>query len=113
MDERLSSREVIASPQYGRSLQNVFREGVARFGRIQAEKYLKVIMDTVERLEIDYPFYPECRHLATRGRIYRNIILDAHLIIYRIAAERIEVLDIVHSASSLRRIRGVRKIKLQ
>jgi len=29
------------------------------------------------------PFYlacPECRHIATKSRMYRNIILDAHLI---------------------------------
>ena len=54
----------------------------------------------------------ECRHLATKSRMYRNIILDAHLIIYRIGKERIEVLDIVHAASSLRRIRDIRKIKI-
>ena len=28
--------------------------------------------------------------------MYRNIILDSHLIIYRITEERIEVLDIVY-----------------
>jgi plasmid stabilization system protein ParE len=56
--------------------------------------------------------YPECRHLATKSRLYRNIILDAHLIIYRITDERIEVLDIIHSASSIRKIRDVRKIRL-
>jgi len=44
--------------------------------------------------------------------MYRNIILDAHLIIYRITNERVEVLDIIHSASSIRKIRGVRKIRL-
>jgi len=44
--------------------------------------------------------------------MYRNIILDAHLIIYRIAKERIEVLDIIHSASSIRKIREVRKIRI-
>jgi len=44
--------------------------------------------------------------------MYRNIILDAHLIIYRITGEYIEVLDIIHSASSISKIRGVRKIRL-
>jgi hypothetical protein len=34
------------------------------------------------------------------------------LIIYRITETRIEVLDIIHSASSIRKIRGVRKIHL-
>jgi hypothetical protein len=44
--------------------------------------------------------------------MYRNIILDAHLIIYRITDTRIEVLDIIHSASSTGKIRAVRNIRL-
>jgi hypothetical protein len=69
------------------------------------------------RLSLDtltdyYTAYPECRHLATKSRRYRNIILDAHLIIYRITDLRIEVLDIVHIASGIRKIHGVRKVHL-
>jgi plasmid stabilization system protein ParE len=44
--------------------------------------------------------------------MYRNIILDAHLIIYRITDERIEVLDILHSASSISKIRQIRNVRL-
>jgi hypothetical protein len=44
--------------------------------------------------------------------MYRNIILDAHLIVYRITDRRIEVLDILHAASSIRKIRGVRNIRI-
>jgi hypothetical protein len=33
--------------------------------------------------------------------MYRNIILDAHLIVYRITNKRIEVPDIIHAASSI------------
>ena len=40
------------------------------------------------------------------------VIRDAHLIIYRITDESIEVLDIIHSASSISKIRGARKIRL-
>jgi plasmid stabilization system protein ParE len=45
--------------------------------------------------------------------MYRNIILDSHLIIYRITEERIEVLDIVHSASSMRKIKQARNIHIE
>ena len=44
--------------------------------------------------------------------MYRNIILDAHLIIFRITEKRIEVLDIIHSASGIRKIRNIRKVRL-
>ena len=104
MDGQLSRKKVIGSPIYEESLERIFVEGIERFGIFQARKYLEHILNTVEKLENDYPYYPECRHLATKSRMYRNIILDSHLIIYRITEERIEVLDIVHSASSMRKI---------
>jgi hypothetical protein len=45
--------------------------------------------------------------------MYRNIILDSHLIIYRITEERIEVLDIVDSASSMRKIKKTKNIHIE
>lgn len=108
MDGQLSRKKVIGSPIYEESLERTFVEGIERFGMFQARKYLEHILNTVEKLENDYPYYPECRHLTTKSRMYRNIILDSHLIIYRITEERIEVLDIVHSASSMRKIKKTR-----
>ena len=85
-------------------------EGIERFGLIQANRYLDMIERSVKELAVYYPYHPECRHLATKSRMYRNIILDAHRIIYRIGKDRVEVLDIIHSASSLRKIRQIRSI---
>jgi plasmid stabilization system protein ParE len=82
------------------------------FGYFQAERYNKKIENAIETLPDFFLAYPECRHLTTKSCMYRNIILDSHLIIYRITVERIEVLDIVHSASSSRKIRDARKIRL-
>ena len=97
---------------YEEHLTEILEYGIETFGYLQARKYFNVISLLVERLETDSTYHPECRHLATKSRIYRNIILDAHLIIYRITAERIEVLDIIHSASSIRKIRDSRNIRL-
>ena len=102
MDGQLSRKKVIGSPIYEESLERIFVEGIERFGIFQARKYLEHILNTVEKLENDYPYYPECRHLATKSRMYRNIILDSHLIIYRITEERIEVLDIVYQNPGIR-----------
>ena len=113
MDGQLSRKKVIGSPIYEESLERIFVEGIERFGICQARKYLEHILNTVEKLENDYPYYPECRHLATKSRMYRNIILDSHLIIYRITEERIEVLDIFHSASSMRKIKQARNIHIE
>ena len=74
MDGQLSRKKVIGSPIYEESLERTFVEGIERFGMFQARKYLEHILNTVEKLENDYPYYPECRHLTTKSRMYRNII---------------------------------------
>jgi len=82
------------------------------FGSSQAERYLQKIEKSLIMLYDFYLAYPACRYLLTKSRKYRNIILDSHLIIYRITNERIEVLDIIHTSSSIGKIRNVRKIHL-
>ena len=106
------SKKIITSYYYEEHLIEILDYGIEIFGYAQARKYFNTISQLVERLESDYNYYPECRHLATKSHMYRNIILDAHLILYRITNERIEVLDIIHSASSIHKIRDVRKIRL-
>ena len=108
----IQSKEVVSSVYYEEHLVEILEYSMDTFGYAQSHKYFNIISQHVERLDIYYTCYPECRHLETKSRKYRNIILDAHLIIYRITDERIEVLDIIHSASSIRKIRGVRKIHL-
>ena len=106
------SKKVITSWYYENHLVEILKYSIETFGYIQAYKYFDTISQLVERLYNDYTYHPECRHLTTKSRMYRNIILDAHLIIYRITNERIEVLDIIHSASSIGKIRDTRKIRL-
>lgn len=106
------SKSVIASHHYEIHLVDILQYGIETFGFIQAKKYFDTISQLVERLCTDYLFYPECRYMPTKNRIYRNIILDSHLIIYRIVDKRIEVLDIIHGASSIQSIRKTRSIRL-
>jgi len=110
MEER--ERSLKFSDDFIIDLGKIFAYGLETFGRIQAEKYENSIWSFVYRLNIEYEIYPECKWILTKGRIYRNIILDSHLIIYRIKSERIEVLRIFHSRSSITRIRTARNIKI-
>ncbi|MDR1783270.1 MAG: type II toxin-antitoxin system RelE/ParE family toxin [Dysgonamonadaceae bacterium] len=86
--------------------------GVIAFGIIQAERYKRKIQKSLDMLPIFYYANPECRHLRTKSRMYRNIIIDSHLIIYRITTECVEVLDIIHLASSVRKIQQARRIRI-
>ena len=110
MEEGISHKPYVTSNKFFDSQAQVYNYGAQNFGYFQAERYNQQIEEAVETLSDFYMVYPECRHLATKSRMYRNIILDAHLIIYRITAYRIEVLDIVHSASNIGKIRDTRKI---
>jgi plasmid stabilization system protein ParE len=112
MEERISRKPVDLSDEFKANRTHVYDYSLDTFGYFQAERYLQKIEEALFMLYDFYLTYPECRHLATKSRIYRNIILDSHLIIYRITNTRIEVLDIIHSASRIGKIRNIRKINL-
>jgi len=112
MEKRIFSKQVKISDQFYESFEQFYDFGFESFGFLQAERYKQKVRASLDMLSVFYAAYPECRHLATKSQIYRNIILDSHLIIYRITAERIEVLDMIHSASSIRKIRNIRNIQL-
>ena len=112
MEEAISRKQVKVSDPFYESNEQVYDFGCETFGYFQAERYRQKIRQAIATLSEFYTAYPECRHLPTKSRMYRNIILDSHLIIYRITNERVEVLDIIHSASSIRKIRSVRSIRL-
>jgi len=109
---QLQQVKVITSANFEEHLLEILEHGIVMFGMTQARKYFTMIQNVVKKLDREFTYHPECRHLATKSRMYRNIILDSHLIIYRITDKRIEVLDILHSASSIRKIRSVRSIHL-
>jgi plasmid stabilization system protein ParE len=112
MEERISRKSVKVSVEFDIHSTHIYDYTLDTFGYFQAERYQDTIEKALETLHGFYLAYPECRHIPTKSRMYRNIILDAHLIIYRITDERIEVLDIIHSASSIGKIRGVRNVRL-
>lgn len=93
-------------------LDKVFNYGLETFGRKQAENYENEVWELIERLPNSYHLFPECRHLPTRSKMYRWIILDAHLIIYRIAKEEVQVLRMFHSRRSITKIKAVRGTRL-
>ena len=113
MEKEIASKPYVVCKEFIESRKRIYEYTLDVFGYFQAERYKQKIRHSLDTLSIFYLAYPECRHLATKSRMYRNIILDAHLIIYRITETRIEVLDIIHAASSIRKIRNVRKVHLK
>ena len=112
MEEEFTRKPYVVTRKFKESRMAIYEYSLDTFGYLQAERYLQKIDKSLDKLPDSYTANPECRFIATKSRKYRNIILDAHLIIYRISSERIEVLDIIHSASSIGKIRSVRKITI-
>lgn len=93
-------------------LEDVYKFGAETFGLRQAENYESEIWDLIERLPNSYRLFSECRHLPTKSKMYRWIILDAHLIIYTITKHEVQVLKIVNSKRSITKIKAAKSIKL-
>ena len=105
-------KEVVKSEFYYRDIQDIYEYGEVTFGIRLADSFFDTILSDVEKLETQYLLHPECRHLETKTKIYRNIILGSYLIIYRIRANKIEVLRAFHGSRSPKTIKTVRKVKV-
>lgn len=91
---------------------SIFKYGIETFGARQAEIYENEIWKLVEGLSGNWPLFSECRHLPTKSKIYRWIILESHFIIYRITKTEIQVLRILNSNRSITKIRTSRSVRI-
>ena len=98
------------SKEFNHDLDQIYIYGSDTFGTIKAEFYENEIWKLVEGLSYNWQFFSECRHLPTKSKVYRWIILESHLIIYRITVSEIQVLRIIHSHRSATKIKATRKI---
>lgn len=112
MEAETPVKPVVVSETFQLHRQEIYKFGIEMFGYFQAEKYQNTISRSLFSLSRHYNAYPECRFLITKNRSYRNIVIDAHLIIFKIAPEHIEVLDIIHKASSIKKIKKTKDVKI-
>jgi plasmid stabilization system protein ParE len=103
--------QVNISEQFNLDLEEVYQYGLETFGLAQAERYENEIWQLIEGLSTNYLLFLECHHLITKSKMYRWIILDAHLIIYRVSKNRIQVLRLIHAKRSITKIRKSRNIR--
>lgn len=105
-------RKVIYSSFYYSDLQEIYLYGKETFGKNFADIFIEEINNSVSGLSFKFNLHPECRHIPTKTKLYRNIIIGKYLIIYRIRVEKIEVLRALHGSRSAKVIRSSRSIKL-
>ena len=108
----IGKKEIRRSTFYLDDIQDIFEYGEATFGLNAALYFFEDLKLIIRRLEFEYLLHAECRHLETKSKKYRNIILGSYLIIYRITPTRIEVLRAFHGSRSPRTIKNSRSIKI-
>ncbi len=108
----IEKKEVVLSAIFDKDLTQVFDYGEETFGFSAAKIFVGEIYNYVWNLDSMYLVHPECRFLLTKGKLYRNIILGSYIIIYRITPKRTEVLRVINSRISVKKIRTTRRVKL-
>lgn len=108
----ITKKKVVKSVYYYKDIQDIFEYGEATFGEKAALSFFEELLLVTHNLESHYYLHPECRHLETKSKIYRNIIFGSYLIIYRITPRRIEVLRAFHGSRSPKTIKKTTKIKI-
>jgi len=104
-------KEVNVSGQFNHDITEVYLYGEELFGQVAANSFISDIYSKISSLETSWMMHPECRHLATHDKRYRNIVIGNYLIIYRIKSDNILVLRILHSHSSITKIKSSRGVK--
>lgn len=108
----IESKEVRISEQFDLDIISVYTLGEEIFGQSAAKSFVADIYSKVWSLDSNFLLHVECRHMPTKDKRYRNIILGSYLIIYRITKMTIDVLRILHSHSSIKKIKTSRQIRL-
>ena len=111
MEDVINRKDVVSPLELENDIKEIYLYSLDTFGRRKADEYLDALKHHIRQLADGYLMYPECRQLPTKGKIYRRVIVESHIIIYRIA-KRVEVLRIFHSASSNRKIRSARTVNI-
>ncbi|MBY0434040.1 MAG: type II toxin-antitoxin system RelE/ParE family toxin [Cyclobacteriaceae bacterium] len=109
--EAAKALPVKISNQFSQDVEEVYQYGVETFGIIQTQRYEQQIWQLTERLSTDYYLFPECYHLETVSKMYRWIILDAHLLIYRVTKKEVQVLRLIHASRSITKIKASRSLR--
>jgi toxin ParE1/3/4 len=106
-----SPKKVIQTETFKLNRRDIYEYGAEAFGEFLADWFFERLKNILLELKYQYDLYPECKHLPTKGKIYRNIIYGKYLVIYRISPDKVEVLTMLHTSRSVTKIKAARSIK--
>jgi plasmid stabilization system protein ParE len=69
------------------------------------------LFDAFDRIK-KHPFaFKECEHITTKTKMYRQAICLSWYIIYKVVAQQITILGIIHASRKPTKIKALRKVK--
>lgn len=75
-----------------------------------AEEFRINFFDRIISITPFYKSFPECRFLRTRNKIYRNVVWNNYLIVFRIKTDCIEVLSLFHTKKNPKALKRLRRV---
>lgn len=108
----IKRKDVVVAKNAQSDIKAVFEYGADSFGFVAAKAFVSEVYMSIWNLDYQYLMHPECRFIPTRSKMYRNVIQGNYLIIYRITPKRIEVLRVLNSQVSIRKIRTAQRTKV-
>ncbi len=105
-------KKIVRTDIFKQKQFETYNYGADAFGEFLADIFMSRLEKIIDELEYQYDLHPECKHLQTKSKIYRNIIFGKYLVIYRITTEKVELLTMLHSSRSVAEIKKTRKIKV-
>ena len=89
----MASRQLVIAPAARNDLEDIYHFGLRQWGQSRSESYLAMIREHFWRLTqqpllgTERPeLLPDCR----------SVILERHILFYRVSANRIEILRVLH-----------------
>lgn len=108
----IKRKDVVVAKIAQSDIKAVFEYGADSFGFVAAKAFVSEVYMSIWNLDYQYLMHPECRFIPTRSKMYRNVIQGNYLIIYRVTPKRIEVLRVLNSQVSIRKIRTAQRTKV-
>ncbi|TAH02426.1 MAG: type II toxin-antitoxin system RelE/ParE family toxin [Sphingobacteriales bacterium] len=102
-------RPVIVSEIAIKSLEQIYNYGVETFAYNTATLFIEELYQHISQLSTAFLLHPECQFVVTKNNSYRNLIHGNYMVIYRITAKKIEVLNVLNSSRSPTKIKASKK----
>ncbi len=83
---------------------------LANYSLHYAEEFRLGFFDEIYSIVPFYKSFPECRFLPTKKKIYRNIVWNNYLIVFKIKSVSLEILTLFHIKQDPGRLKKLRRI---